>query len=570
MKDVAGTRARILAAFIVLLSIVLLAKLYYISIMYGDFFREKADRQYVSRGGSLFDRGTIYFNDKDGNLVSAATLKSGFTLALNPKILTDAEGVYEKINALYPLDKTIFFEKAGKTLDPYEEIATKVDEGVGVKISALKLPGVIVERERWRFYPGNQLAAHTLGFVGFKGDALGGRYGVERYYDDILSRDESKAYLNFFAQIFSNIKTSLQTRELGGEGDIVLTIEPQVQQFLEGLLSDVKKQYSAEGVGGIIMNPQNGEIYALGALPTFNPNIYNEEKSSAIFTNPLGENVYEMGSIIKPLTMAAGLDAGVVTPATTYDDKGFLELDGKKISNYDGKARGVVPMQEVLNQSLNTGVSFVVTKLGKERFSQYFKNYGLGEETGIDLPGEVAGLIKNLDSKRDVEHATASFGQGIALSPIATVRALASLGNGGVLVTPHVVKEIRYKVGVTKTLSYGDGKRVLARTTSETISRMLVNVVDVALKKGAIKLEHYSVAAKTGTAQIVNPTTGKYYEDRYLHSFFGYFPAYKPEFIVFFYLYYPKNVKFASDTLTEPFANTEKFLINYYKVEPDR
>jgi cell division protein FtsI/penicillin-binding protein 2 len=538
--------------------------------VYGSFFTDKADRQYVSRGGSLFDRGTIYFTDKTSNLVSAATLKSGFTLALNTKLLTDATSTYEKINKLYPLPADIYFAKALKPNDPYEELVNKIPEESGNAIAVLKLPGVIVEKERWRYYPGNTLSAQTLGFVGFKNDVLTGQYGVERYYNDILSRDSSGAYANFFAQIFSNLKNTVAERDYHGEGDLVLTIEPSVQQFLEEQLAEVKKQYSADAAGGIIMNPQNGEIYAIGANPNFNPNTYNEEKNPAVFGNPLVENVYEMGSIIKPLTMAAGLDAGVVTPETTYDDKGTIELNGKKISNYDGKARGVVPMQEVLSQSLNVGVSFVEQKLGNEKFTEYFKNYGLGEETGIDLPGEVAGLIKNLDSPRDVEHATAAFGQGIALTPIETVRALASLGNGGRLVTPHVVKQVRYKVGVTKDISYDDGDQVISKETSDTITRMLVTVVDKALQHGKIKLDHYSVAAKTGTAQIANPATGKYYEDRYLHSFFGYFPAYNPQFIVFFYLYYPKNVAYASETLTLPFANTSKFLLNYYNVAPDR
>ncbi|MDO8492819.1 MAG: penicillin-binding transpeptidase domain-containing protein, partial [bacterium] len=236
----------------------------------------------------------------------------------------------------------------------------------------------------------------------------------------------------------------------------------------------------------------------------------------------------------------------------------------------DGKARGVIPMQQVLSQSLNVGAAFVAGKLGNQRFAEYMKNYGFGEETGIDLPGEIRGHLDNLKSNKEVEYATAAFGQGIAITPIETIRALSSLGNGGILITPHVVKEIRYNVGVSRTLSYGDGKQVLSEETSNAITGMLVNVVDKALLNGKIKMEHYSIAAKTGTAQVSNPDGGGYFDDRYLHSFFGYFPAYNPQFIVFFYLYYPKGVRYASETLTVPFSDTAKFLINYYNIPPDR
>lgn len=570
MREATRRRVKFLSALIVLVGLLLLVRLYFLQVVYADFYKDRADKQYFSRSVSSFNRGNVYLSDKDGNLISAATLKSGFALAISPKILENPEDAYNKINSIYPIDEFLFIEKAFKKDDPYEEIARRLPEDIGKKISELKINGVIIEKERWRYYPGDTLASQVLGFVGFKGDVLSGRYGVERYYDDVLSRDESNAYTNFFAQIFSKVKTTINERELKGEGDLVLTIESQVQSYLQSELKKVKEQYSAESAGGVVMNPQNGEIFAMASLPDFNPNTYNEEKNSVVFGNPLVESIREMGSIIKPLTMAAGLDAKVIAPQTTYEDKGTVTLDKKKISNYDGKARGVVPMQEILNQSLNTGVAFIASKLGNERFAEYMKNYGFGEETGIDLPGEIRGHIQNLDSDKSVEYATASFGQGIALTPIATVRALAALGNGGILVTPHVVKEIKYNVGISRTLSYGEGKRVLSPETSNVISGMLVNVVDKALANGKIKMEHYSVAAKTGTAQVAREGGGGYYDDRYLHSFFGYFPAYEPKFIVFFYLYYPKGVKFASETLTTPFANTTKFLINYYQVPPDR
>ena len=254
----------------------------------------------------------------------------------------------------------------------------------------------------------------------------------------------------------------------------------------------------------------------------------------------------------------------------TYFDTGSVTLNKSTFYNYDKKGRGKVNMQTVLSSSLNTGVAFVVKEMGKDLFAKYMLNFGLGEETGIDLPNETRGFVNNLQSPREIEYATASFGQGISMSPIETVRALASLGNGGLLVNPHIVKRIDYKIGIPRTISYGEMKRVLKPSTSETITKMLVNVVDSALLEGKVKMDHYSIAAKTGTAQVPIIGGNGYYTDRYNHTFFGYFPAYNPQYIVFLYILEPKGVDYASHSLTYPFIDITKFLINYYNVPPDR
>ena len=227
-------------------------------------------------------------------------------------------------------------------------------------------------------------------------------------------------------------------------------------------------------------------------------------------------------------------------------------------------------MQEVLNQSLNVGMAFVAKRVGGPTLSSRMKGLGFGEETGIDLPFETRGLISNLDNPRDVEYATAAFGQGIALTPIETARALAALGNGGYLVTPHIASRIQYDNGAVTNVTPADSKQVFSKQTSETITRMLVHVVDTALRGGEVKKEHYSIAAKTGTAQIAKKGARGYYDDRYLHSFFGYFPAYDPKFLVFLYHVEPQGAKYASETLTDPFMKLADFLINYYQVPPDR
>lgn len=565
-------RLRMLAVFIFFLGLLFIGRLYVLQIVRHDDFRNEAEKQYVATLPNLFNRGNIYFHEKDGRLVAAATINSGYVIAIAPKDIPDAEKTYRDISAITEINHDEFITKAKKHDDPYEEVALRVPEESAAELRALKLPGVQIFRQTWRYYPGGSLAAQVLGFVGYKGDELVGRYGLESYYNDILSRAKDDLYVNFFAELFTNISDTIFDRKELDEGDLVLTIEPTVQAYLEGELQGVMDEWRSDETGGIIMDPKTGAIYAMAVNPTFDLNHYGKVKSPGLFGNPTVEGVHEMGSIVKPLTMAAGLDAGVVTANTTYNDMGHLTLNNKTFGNYDGRGRGPnTTMQQVLNDSLNTGVAFVVGRLGNQRFADYFlKKYRLGEETGIDLPGEVQGLMSNLSSKRDIEYATASFGHGIAVTPINTIAALAILGNGGFTVSPHIIDEIHYTNGKIKKFTPNPSEQVLKTETSNEITRMLVTVVDKALLGGTVKIPEYSIAAKTGTAQIADPVNGGYYDDRYLHTFFGYFPAYDPKFIVFMYTYYPKNAKYASHTLTHPFIRTAKFLLHYYSIPPDR
>lgn len=538
-------------------------------VVHSSTYSDKADRQYVTPSDNIFERGTIFFTRKDGQLVSAALQTTGFKLAINPSKIVDTEDVYNRLSSVIDINHDEFVVKSSKTLDPYEEVATHLSKEEADAISALKISAVQIVKEKWRFYPGENLAAHALGFVAYKEDELAGRYGIERQYNKELTRSNDNPYMNFFAEVFSNINQTFFDKE-NREGDIVTTIEPAVQGFLEKKLEAISELYQVDSIGGIIMNPQDGSLYALTVKPDFNLNDFSKEKKVSIFSNPLVENVFEFGSVVKPLIMAAALNEGVVTPETTYNDKGSVIVEKKEIFNFDKKGRGVVSMQEVLNQSLNTGMVFVEQKLGKDNLRDYLLAYGIKEKTGIDLPNETSGLVSNLNSPREIEYANASFGQGIALTPFELVRALSSLSNGGTLVVPHLVREIKYKDGTSRKINYDNVPTKITPQTSDAITRMLVNVMDKALKGGNGKIDHYTVAVKTGTAQVANEKDGGYYEDRHTHSFFGYFPAYDPQFIVFLYAINPKGVEYAATTWSDPFLDITKFLLNYYEVPPDR
>lgn len=555
---------------ILLFALILISRLFMVQIVHGNQYKENALRQYATPTSDIFERGTIFFENKDGGLVRAATQTLGFKVAINPGEIKDATGTYEKLSTVIKIEKDEFFNKVTKKKDPYEEVANRLSKNEADRIESLDIPGVYIYKEKWRFYPGSNLSSHTLGIVAYKGDDLSGRYGLEKEYNDILTRDESNPYVNFFAEVFSNINKKL-LKNGKQSGDIVATIDPVVEDFLEKKLTEVRAKYNIDSIGGIIINPMTGGIYAMTVKPDFDPNNFSKIKNASTFGNPLVENVLEFGSVVKPLVMASALDAGVVTANTTYNDKGSVVVEKREIFNFDKKARGPnTSMQEVLNQSLNTGMVLVYQKLGKSKMRDYMYSYGIKEKTGIDLPNETNSLTANLESPRELEYANAAFGQGIALTPIQMVRALSSLANGGSLITPHVVKKIKYEDGTEENLEYETKPTKISKATSEEITRMLVGVMDKSLKGGEAKFEHFSVAVKTGTAQVADLNGGGYYEDRHTHSFFGYFPAYDPEFLVFLYAVNPKGVPYASVTWADPFLDITKFLLNYYEVPPDR
>ncbi|MCF7865040.1 MAG: penicillin-binding protein 2 [Candidatus Pacebacteria bacterium] len=578
------TRIRIIAACVFLFSILLFVKLYSLQIIHSEDFRDRADRQY-QRPANAFNRGTIYFTDKDGNQISAATLKTGFILALNPKTLQlngSVDTTYNKLLTVLPdLKYSDYSLKANKPGDSYEELMKQVDENKGAKISALKIPGVSLYKDKWRYYPGGELAAHVLGFMAYKGNDIAGRYGLERSYEDNLKRENDDVYVNFFAELFSNIKQSV-AGDL--QGDVVTTIEPRTEAYVEDMLKNISRQYGSERSGAIVMDPKTGEIVAMSLYPTFDPNDFKSVTRPELFRNDLVESMNEMGSIIKPLTMAVGIDLGKVHATSTYDDTGSITSDGRTIYNFDKKGRGVITLQYALSKSLNTGFAYVAGRVGNKALTEYFKNFGLGTKTGIDLPNEAAGLIDNLNSPRNIEHITASFGQGIAITPVQVVRAFSAIANGGTLVTPHTVNRIDYRVGISKNIKgdssvgaspRGDASstpsaniRVIKESTSKEITDMMVYNVDNSLLEGKAKNPRYSVAAKTGTAQIA--VKGGYSDNQYLHSFVGYLPAYNPKFVVFMYTVNPRGVSYASETLAKPFIDLTKFLISYYQLSPDR
>lgn len=418
-------RIRILSVVSIFAGAFILIRLFSVQIVKQEAYADKADRSYV-RSSNTFDRGAIYFSKKDGSRISAATVANGFKMAINPSKITDEEMTYQKIKAIIDIDHDTFIAKAKKKKDPYEDVADKISRESADAITALELPGVSLYKNNWRFYPGESMASHAIGFLGFgSGDQITGQYGLEKYYNETLEKEAENLYVNIFAEIFSGVKSIVFEGD-EREGDIVTTIEPTVQNSLEKQLEVIMEKYHPEMAQGIVMSPQTGEIYALAKTPNFNLNDFSEVKDVETFSDSIVENVYEFGSVVKPLVIAAGIDSGVLSASTPFYDKGSVQIEDKEIFNFDKRGRGQTTMQTVLSESLNTGMVYAMQKIGRERFRDYMLAYRLGEKTSIDLPNEAKGLTSNLDEPRELEYANISFGQGISFSPIVLVRAISS------------------------------------------------------------------------------------------------------------------------------------------------
>jgi stage V sporulation protein D (sporulation-specific penicillin-binding protein) len=524
---------------------------------------------------NILARGNIYFSDKDGAATLAATNRK-FPAAHIVASKVDQSRADTLIASLAEITGAAP-ETLAKVIGSHavyaRVVAKRLTADQVARIKALNAPGIGISYEMDRFYPYEGLASDVLGFLGYNGTSRSGQYGIESFYDTELfgkSADTSHPAAGIFARLASVFGKKTDTKKVeptfDRPKDIVLTIDKNVQSYIEDRLEQLLHQWSAAGGSVIVEDPRTGKIIAMADRPTFNPNNYSDFPTQQYLNNSL-QQVFEPGSSFKPITMAAGLDLGKVTPQTSYEDTGSVSIAGYTIKNFSSKVFGHSTMSQVLEKSINTGTMFVENLIGDDNFLNYTINMGFGQRTGIDLPGEVSGDITNLYSGRKINYLTASFGQGIAVTPLQLVNAYATLANGGKLMRPYVVDKI-VSEGGRKTMTKPEiaGMPISEKTASK-IKTMLVSVVDNGFDKARIK--GYDIAGKTGTAQIPDGQGG-YLENQYIHSFLGFAPAYDARFVILIKMDKPQGITFAADSLSPAFRDIAAFLINYYNIPPTR
>lgn len=514
-------------------------------------------------------RGKIFVEGKKERYPVALNMDS-YDLYAVPKEVEDPSEAAQKLSLILKIssdekseDFANLVNKLSKENDWYEIIKKDLTETEVNEIKKLNLRGVDFEIKQKRFYPEGKNFSHILGFVGYKGDKKIGRYGLEEYYENILSGKEGilKGERTLGDIIIATAKNINKKPKDGA--DLVLTIDRVIQVKVCETLEEAVKKYEAEGGTIIVVDAKTGALLALCNAPSFDPNKYNEVKNINVFPNEAVNGQHEPGSIFKVITMAAGFEEGKITPETTYEDKGLVKIGGYTIKNAAEKVYGVKNMREVLEKSINTGAIFVGQKVGLEKFRHYVEKFGFGQLTGITLPGEVKADIKNLFDKKEIYLATASFGQGLAVTSLQMVMSFAVIANDGKLMKPYLVKEIISGDFITK-IEPREIRQVISPAAAEVLKDMLVSVVENGWSKRAA-VKGYLVAGKTGTAQVAY--LGKY-SSKTTHSFAGFAPANNPRFVAIVKLDNPQLEKFSDRTAAPTFGQIADFLLKYFEIPP--
>lgn len=509
---------------------VLGANLYRLQIEKSEYYVNKVKATQEKAEQRQLRRGQIFFTDRAGTKIPIALNRDFPTIYAEPNKIENPDEVSALVSDALGMEIDELRTILGNNKLANRSLVIRATDEQILAVEQLQQKGIYVNAEQHRFYSFGSLASQLIGFVGVNEDNAEpiGLYGLEKFYNESLSKGE----------------------------DISLTIDRNIQAHAEQVLSSLIEKYEAVGGTVIVQEPKSGKILALANKPDFDPNEYG---SSPIknFLNPAVQLVYEPGSVVKPLTMAAGIDIGVISPETEFVDRGSVTLNNKTIRNSGERVYGRVTMMDVIANSINTGAVYAEQLIGHARFFEYMNKFGFTEKTGIDLPDEVAGNLKNLGRKdaRAIDFATAAFGQGAAITPLQLVSAYSVLANGGLLMKPYV--NSTYEPHIVR--------RVINNNAADEVVKMM----EAAVANGKIaKIPRYRVAGKTGTAFIPDFKKGGYTEDM-VHTFVGFVPASNPAFVALVKIDKPKVGELAGLTVVTGFRDLAQFILNYYNIPPD-
>ena len=555
MKNKTYNKRKILIVFIgaSLMILGLIARLCYLMIFDAEYYQKKAEALHEREREIKAARGEII--DRNGKVL--ATNKTVCTVSVIHSQIEDADAVTKALAGTLEMEEETVRKKVEK-VSSMERIKTNVEKEVGDRIREMKLAGVKVDEDFKRYYPYEELASKVLGFTG--GDNQG-IIGLEVKYEDYLKGENGMILSTTDARGVELEGIAEDRAEPTAGNTLRISIDYNIQKYAQQMAQKVMEEKQAEKVAIILMNPQNGEIYAMVNWPEFNLNepfelpegtTYDSEDEKQELLNQMWRNgcindTYEPGSTFKIITSSACLEEGVVDLDDTFVCPGYKIVEDRRIRCHKVGGHGAETFVEGVQNSCNPVFMEIGLRLGAERFCDYFEQFGLMEKTGVDLPGEASTIMHRLEDIGEVELATMTFGQSFQVTPVQMAATVSSLINGGKRVTPHFgVEVLDSESGKTlKTFSDKQGRRVISEKTSETMRKILESVVSVGSGKNAY-IEGYSIGGKTATSQTLPRSANKY-----ISSFIGFAPAENPQILGMCVIYDPKGIYYGG-TIAAP------------------
>jgi len=554
-------RIYLAAAFFISGLGIILARAYHLQVLQKEKLTSLALSRYKGVVKLPPKRGTIH--DSEGHEL-AVTVEVESIYVRPGQVQNKTQAAKVLVGALGIRERTV--TEVLKSDRPFVWLERKAAPDKVGKAKALNIEGVGFTTEARRYYPGKELAGHVLGFAGEDNQGL---EGLEKKYDSLLKGPDYNLVQmrDALGRPFSLSMPDLEGQEIR---DLVLTLDKNIQYAAEQALGKVVAETRAKSGHCIVVDPETGEVLALAVVPTFNPNVFWEHQPSH-WRNRAVTDIYEPGSTIKAYLLAAALDSGLVSKDTKFFcENGEYKIGNITIHDHDRKGHGFLTVSEIIAHSSNIGAVKIGERIGHKRFTDYLKRFGFGEKTGIDLPGEREGFVRLTKDAKEIDKATTYFGQGMTVNSLQLVIAMAAIANGGKLMRPYVVKEIRDAGGrvIEKTQP-----RLLRRVLSEKSARIAAGILEGAVGEKATgslaAMSGYRVAGKTGTSQKVDPTTRRYSKKNYVALFVGFAPVDKPRMVMLVAVDEPETRKYGGLAAAPVFSEVGAWTMNHLRINPD-
>ncbi len=537
----------------------LIIRLIYIQILSSKPLSELAEKQHKFFVRLPAQRGNIY--DRRGR-VMAIYMDTPSVYAI-PRLISDKKNTAFILAKKLGIDQGRLARKLNKN-NYFAWVKRKVEQETADKIEKLDIRGVRLMNEPKRFYPGGKLACHVLGMTGVDNEGL---EGVELYCDKDLKGEPGWRLSSRDAKMREVISFQKDFAPAREGKSVVLTIDEVIQHIIEKEVEHLAKKYRPAAISIVALNPRTGEILGMANYPWFDPNDISEVGMSELKNRAITD-FFEPGSVFKVVTASAALEEGVVDfDSEFYCEKGAYKIGKRTLHDY--RPYGTLKFRQIIEKSSNIGTAKVAAKLGREKLAEYIKRFNFNKTTGIDLPGEAAGLVRNLSEWSYVDMTTIPMGQGVAVTALQLAACIGAIANDGVLMRPYVVKKILDAEGVAvKENGPGTLRRVISKETARKVKELLAGAVEKGTGIPA-GLEHFTACGKTGTAEKVNPEGG-YYKNKYISSFMGFAPSDGSGAALVVCVDEPIGEHFGSRVAAPAFKRIMEKILPYLGIESDK